>query len=296
VVTYLRWMADAVDDVARALLAVADGRPAEAARRARGSGTALGALLADHLATASAGGVYEEPRAFEAFISGGGNVDLYAATVAGLGSLHARERPGSLVDLGCGDGRVTAAVIPDGCRRVDLVEPSAVLLAAAQARLAGRDLAVTAHATTLAGYTAAAPPPVDAAQATYALHTVDPGTRPALLAALAERVRVLAVAEFDVPAFADRSPVHAAYAAERYPRGLAEYPEGSEVGPGFLVPVLVAQFDPARPRLTWEQPVTAWVAELEAAGYHVEGVVPLHDYWWAPARLIVACPARLGPC
>jgi hypothetical protein len=282
-------MADApVDPVAEALLAVADGRPNDAARLARGSGTALGALLADHLEASSAIGVYEEPGAFEAFISGGGNAALYAATIEALRSLHARERPRSVADLGCGDGRVTAGVIPDGCRRVDLVEPSAALLAAAEARLAGRGLAVAAHGTTLAGYLAAAPAPVDAAQATYALHTLDPATRPTLLAALAERVWLLAVAEFDVPAFADRSPAHAAYAAERYPRGLAEYPEGSDVGPGFLVPVLLAQFDPARPRLTWEQPVTAWVAELEASGYRVADVVPLHDYWWAPARLIIA--------
>jgi SAM-dependent methyltransferase len=289
-------VAGATADVAEALLAVADGRPGAAARLARDSGTALGALLADHLTASPGGGVYEEPRAFEAFISGGGNVGLYAATIAALGARHARDRPGSLVDLGCGDGRVTAAVIPDSCRRVDLVEPSAALLATAAARLAGRDLTVAAHGTTLAGYLAASPAPVDSAQATYALHTVDPGTRPALLAALAERVGGLAVAEFDVPAFADRSPAHAAYAAERYPHCLAEYPEGSEVGPGFLVPVLVAQFDPARPRLTWEQPIRAWVAELEASGYVVESVASLHDYWWAPAHLIVARPARLGRC
>jgi SAM-dependent methyltransferase len=287
-------MADAIAD---ALLAVAAGRPEVAAGLARGTGTALGDLLADHLAASSATGVYEEPSAFDAFISGGGNVALYAATIAALRSLHAGERPGSLADLGCGDGRVTAAVVPDSCHRVVLVEPSAALLAAARARLPERrDLAVTGHHTTLAGYLAEAAPPVDAAQATYALHTVEPAGRPALLAALAERVGLLAVAEFDVPAFADRSPAHAAYAAERYPRGLAVYPEGSEVGPGFLVPVLVAQFDPALPRLTWEQPVTAWVAELEASGYRVDDVVDLYDYWWAPARLIVARPARLAPC
>src|SRR5262245_897632 len=291
-------MADVTADIAEALLAVADGRAGEAAEQARASGTALGALLADHLTASPGGGVYEQPRAFEAFISGGGNQGLYAATSAALRSLHARNRPRSLVDVGCGDGRVTAAVVPDSCRRVDLVEPSAALLAGAAARFAGRDVAVTAYGTTLAGYLAAAPapPPTDAAQATYALHTVDPGPRPELLAALAERVGVLAIAEFDVPAFADRSPAHAAYAAERYPRGLAEYPAGSEVGPGFLVPVLVAQFDPARPRLTWEQPTAAWVAELDASGYRVERVVPLHDYWWAPARMIVARPARMGPC
>ena len=284
--------------MAEALLAVAGGRPGEAADAARASGTVLGALLADHLWASPAGGVYEEPRAFEAFISGGGNLGLYAATSAALRSLHAQGRPRSLVDVGCGDGRVTAAVVPDSCRRVDLVEPSAALLAAAVARFAGRDVTVAAYDTTLAGYLTAAPaaPPVDAAQATFALHTVDPVARPELLAALAERAGVLAIAEFDVPAFADRSPAHARYAAQRYPRGLAEYPEGSEVGPGFLVPVLVAQFDPARPRLTWEQPISAWVAELEASGYRVDGVVPLHDYWWAPARMIVARPARLGPC
>jgi hypothetical protein len=60
--------------------------------------------------------------------------------------------------------------------------------------------------------------------------------------------------------------------------------------------VLVAQFDPARPRLTWEQPVAGWAAELEASGYRVDDVVDLYDYWWAPARLIVARPARLAPC
>lgn len=283
------------DLVAESLLALASGHPTDAAALARASGTALGRLLADHLAAGTATGVYEEPRAFESFISGGGNVRLYAATVDALRSLHARDRPRSLADIGCGDGRVTAAVIPDGCGRVDLVEPSAALLAAAQARLADRDLEVVAHGTTLAGYVAAAPPPVDAAQATYALHTDEPAARPALLAGLAERAGVLAVAEFDVPAFADRSPEHAAYAAERYPRGLAEYPEAGEVGPGFLVPVLAAQFDPARPRLTWEQPVAAWVAELEASGFTVARVVDLVDYWWAPARLIVARSAILAP-
>jgi hypothetical protein len=182
------------DAVADALLAVAAGHPEDAAGLARAAGTPLGDLLGGHLAASSVTGVYEEPRAFDAFISGGGNLALYAATIDALRSLHARERPGSLADLGCGDGRVTAAVVPEGCRRVVLVEPSAALLASAQARLAGRDLAVARHHTTLAGYLAEAPPPVDAAQATYALHTVEPASRPGLLAALAERVGRLAVA------------------------------------------------------------------------------------------------------
>ena len=88
--------------------------------------------------------------------------------------------------------------------------------------------------------------------------------------------------------FADRGAYHAAYAAERYRRGLAEYPDGSDVGPGFLVPVLVGQFDPARPRLTWEQPLAAWVEELAAAGWTTGSTTMLDDYWWAPAHLILA--------
>jgi hypothetical protein len=172
------------------------------------------------------------------------------------------------------------------------VEPSPALLVAAVDRLAGRDVAVEAHETTLAGWLAGTAGPAGAghAQATYALHAVAPGERAPALAALRERVDGLGLAEFDVPGFADRSPAHAAYAAEAYERGLAEYPPGSPVGPGFLLPVLTAQFAPDRPRLTWEQPVDRWVADLTAAGWTVADVVPLVDYWWAPARLVVARP------
>ena len=54
------------------------------------------------------------------------------------------------------------------------------------------------------------------------------------------------------------------------------------------MPVLVGQFDPDRPRHTFEQPIAAWVTELEAAGFESVQTVPIHDYWWAPAVLIDA--------
>ncbi|HET6952745.1 MAG TPA: class I SAM-dependent methyltransferase [Acidimicrobiales bacterium] len=280
---------------AEALLALAAGDAAGAAglarqAAARAPGARLPRALADHLARAAAGTVYDEPSAFQEFISGGGNLALYATTTTALRALHAGRRTTAVTDIGCGDGRVTAGARPATCRRVDLVEPSAPLLAEAVARLAGRPVTVEAHATTLAGYLAGPAGPVGYAQSTFALHAVAPAARGDALVALRSRVDGLALAEFDVPGFADRSPEHAAYAADRYERGLAEYPDGSPVGPGFLLPVLTAQFAPDRPRVTWEQPIDRWVADLTAAGYTVDDVVPLVDYWWAPARLVVARP------
>lgn len=289
----------APDDLVAAALTALAGGDAEAAldlaRRAAGRSPEdlLPRALAAHLERAAAGTVYDEPSAFQAFISGGGNVALYATTIAALRTLHAGRRTRALVDIGCGDGRVTAGALTGSCRRVDLVEPSTALLDQAVARLAGRDVEVAAHASTLTGWLAG--PAGDEgghgdgdAQSTFALHAVEPAARAAALAGLRGRVAGLAVAEFDVPAFADRGPEHAAYAAEHYERGLGEYPEGSPVGPDFLLPVLTAQFAPDRPRVTWEQPIDRWVADLGATGWTVDDVVPLVDYWWAPARLVVA--------
>ena len=275
-----------------ALLALAAGDAATAARAATAAGPAdrLAAVLAAHLDRPAGPGVYDQPRAFAAFISGGGNTALYASTIAALADWHRGRGTVALADIGCGDGRVTAGSVPPTCRRVDLVEPSAALLAEAGSRLAGTAETVVPHAATLTGWLTGLPDGVarDAAQATFALHAVEPAERRRALADLAGHVGALAVAEFDVPDVADRGADHAAYAAERYRRGLAEYPDGSDVGPGFLVPVLVGQFDPGRPRLTWEQPLAAWVADLAGAGWTIESTTMLDDYWWAPAHLVLA--------
>ena len=284
-------------EVIDALLALAAGDPAAAAAAARAGadadpGARLPRLLADNLGGAGRTGVYEEPRAFAEFISGGGNVALYASTTGELRAWHDRRETAALADIGCGDGRVTAGVIPPSCSRIDLIEPSAALLDAAAERLTAARVhaEVAVHETTLSGWLAGLPDGVtrDAAQSTFALHAVEPAERARALAGLRDHVAALAVAEFDVPAFADRGPEHAAYAAHRYERGLAEYPDASDVGPGFLVPVLVGQFDPSRPRLTWEQPLDAWRADLAAAGWTVESTTLLQDYWWASAHLVVA--------
>lgn len=236
------------------------------------------------------GDVYTSPEALTRFIDGGSNRALYDALHAALRERYAEVGPGSLVDLGCGDGRVARAALVASIGRVDLVEPSAALLDLAAGALAGLVPDVRAHTATAADFLAgaAAGERWDVAQSTFALHTMPAGERASVLSALAGRVGRLFMAEFDVPAFADRSAEHAAYCAERYERGLREYDGDAVVAQGFLMPVLVGQFAPGAVRHTHEQPASAWVAELRAAGFADVTVTPLHPYWWADAVLVEA--------
>ncbi|QXC60795.1 class I SAM-dependent methyltransferase [Aquihabitans sp. G128] len=256
-------------------------------------GSQLALALDRFLGDLPAPGVYEAPSAFEAFISNGGNVVLYERAIAALAALHADEQPETVLDIGCGDGRVTAAVLGPSTARVDLVEPSAELLVAARAAVSapgtvgGRE--VVGHQAGVTEVLAGLDADVrwDLVQSTFALHATHPDERPALFAALADRTDRLVVVDFDVPAFEDRSPEHLAYLAERYERGVREYVDHPEVVTGFLLPVLVGQLDPSRPRYTFEQPTAAWAELVEAAGFTVE-VEPVSPYWWADATLLSA--------
>jgi hypothetical protein len=40
--------------------------------------------------------------------------------------------------------------------------------------------------------------------------------------------------------------------------------------------------------VTFEQPATEWVAQLERAGYHSVTAAPLYPYWSSPAFLLTA--------
>lgn len=284
----------ASDDVVACLLALAAGEPERAERLARAAAGDPSSRVGPHLARLLAGervDVWGGAAAFERFIDGGGNVALYAASLDALAAAHRAEAPASAVDLGCGDGRLSAAAVHPGLRRLDLVDPSAERLAAAAGRLVapGQAVEVTAHEATAAGFLAGNPDATwDAAQSTFALLAMPPGERREVLRTMARRTRRLLVVEFDVPAFADRSEAHARYAAERYEAGVAEYEGDDLVIDGFLMPVLVAQFEAGARRATWEQPVAASVAELAEAGFgHVEHrrIAP---FWWAPAHLIDA--------
>lgn len=232
--------------------------------------------------------LYREPTAFEAFIDGGDNPALYAATIRSL--RHLDPNPPSVLDIGCGDGRVTRATIGPATTRVHLVEPSMTMLTAAVGAVesaGGHDRTVS---TTNDGVETLLSRNEGAnwqrAQATFALHTLPPERRHFVLAWLTERVESMALVEFDVPEFDDGSAEHARYAVDRYERGLAEYDSSEPVTTGFLMPVLVGQFNPAAPRHTWEQPVAEWCRDLTDAGFEAVTHTRIHDYWWAPAHLV----------
>ena len=280
--------------VAEALLAMAAGDLEQGRRLSHdaiaGAPESLVApALADFLSGVGGDGVYDEPSGFEEFIDNGGNVSLYAKTIDVLVTAHAAIAPLSLLDIGCGDGRVTTAVV-EPSTVVDLVEPSAPLLATAMERLNSAGISATAHGTGIAQLLdqIESERSWDAVQATFAMHALAPQERNDVLRRLGRRSKRLLLVEFDVPAFADRSPEHADYAAERYEIGLREYRDHPNVVSQFLLPVLVGQFDQAQPRHTFEQPVDAWCDQLSAAGWRRVTPSPIADYWWAQAFLIEA--------
>ncbi len=281
-------MTNHIDEALRAL---AGGDLGGAREALRGGGTPLAAALAEHLAAARDGSVYDQPAAFEAFIDGGGNVGLYRAVTEALVRVCAEARPSNLLDIGCGDGRALRPVLASGHAptSVTLVEPSTALLDEAVRALDGYD--VDARRTRVEPFTAALPPDAvfDVAQSTFALHALPHEVRDGVLADLVGHVGVLAVVEFDVPDLPHASPEHRRFLAEGYERGLTEYGTDRDlVAQGFLMPVLTGQLVPGATRATWEQPAARWAEQVERAGFTEVRVTRLHDYWWSPAFLLTA--------
>jgi len=270
-------------------LTAGDTAAARAALAARVDRPLLNAALTAYLAETGDGTVYDQPAAFTAFIRGGGNVALYDAVSAALAERYRRFGVTTLVDLGCGDGRAVVPALAAAATslEVTLVEPSRALLDAALTALAGRS--ATAHATDATTFTANLATTFDLAESTFALHALPHDERSAMLTALREHVSRLVLAEFDFPAHPVGGGEHLTFLADSYERGLAEYDTERElVAHGFLMPVLTGQLAPGARRSTWEQPATAWVAQLTACGYRDVTVEPLCEYWSSPAFLLTA--------
>lgn len=295
----------------RALQALVDGDAQAAHLAVRDDTSLLGSALSRHLRREDHGSVYDQPAAFEAFIRGGGNVPLYSAVSAALAGLHDEHRPGTLLDVGCGDGTALLPALQTARHhpaRVDVVEPSGPLLQAAVPGLhrwrdsvrdsvedaAGdRSPVVRTWPVTvqdlLADQRGGTPPGWDLVESTFALHTLAHHERSAVLRALRPRTGRLALVEFDVPQAVVGSPEHLEFLARTYEQGLAEYDEQRElVAQGFLMPVLTGQLRPGAVRATFEQPASAWAEQVREAGYTDVVVSLVHDYWSSPAFLLTA--------
>lgn len=246
--------------------------------------------------------VYVSPQGFSAFIRGGGNVGLYRETSAALKQVYAMFGPLTLLDIGVGDGLALLPALTENVRQLDLLEPSAALLAQTQTTLMGWDVVTRAHNATLQAFVAAPDQQNrhwDLAQATFSLQSLPPQDRPTLLRWLCQHVDRMLMVEFDAPTYAGSadpadflSPRRIDYVVARYLRGLAEYAndntEDESVRQGFLMPVFFGYFDRSAHRTNWEVPAQDWGRLLREAGFGRVDIRPVFDYWWAPACLIDA--------
>lgn len=235
--------------------------------------------------------VYAGGDAFGAFVRGGSNPRLYRAVCAALRSVYGEHTGARLLDIGAGDGNALLAALDEHVAWVTVVEPSAPMLAATVEGLTRRGVRHEGKGVTLqelardwdgVGW--------DLAQATFSLQCIADEERAPLLAWLRRVTRRALIVEFDVPRFdVTTIPEHVRYVTNRYERGLAEYADdGGVVAQGFLMPVMFGYFDRGRARTNHEQPIDAWVDDLEQAGFSRVEVRHLDDYWWAPAHLLDA--------
>jgi hypothetical protein len=287
-----------IDLDVKCLTAVADGRKDEAqdfADRAADSGSVLGVALSTYLRSSHRHGVYDQPAAFEAFISGGGNIHLYGRASTVLAAAY----PGvaSLLDIGCGNGRALVPALQMAGSAapgaVELVEPGADLLehCVGSIQSAGLPVQITGWQMGLTAFLEAAPRAGrwQLAQSTFALQSIEPAERLLALRTLAPLVDRLIVIDFDVAAERPRSRSHIRGLAARYERGLAEYDETRDlVAQGFLMPVLVGQLSPDIPRTNWEHTSAYWASHVADAGFGNIEVTALADYWSAPAFVLTA--------
>ncbi|NTV62068.1 MAG: class I SAM-dependent methyltransferase [Oscillochloris sp.] len=282
---------------ARALRAFSDEDYAAAAAAARQAAAeqpesllypAAAAYLSQVLAQGKAN-VYVSGTAFGAFIRGGGNLPLYTNTSAALRAIYTEYSHVSLLDIGVGDGTALLPALAPQVIQLDLVEPSAPMLAQTRAALDARGIAYSAFNGPIQVFCQQSGM-WELAQATFSLQSLAADERLQVLRWLRGCCGRLLLAEFDVPDVGIHDdPRRMAYFSSRYEQGLAEYSDdGGMVAQGFLMPVFFGAFDRSADRTNYEQPIAAWEADLRAAGFRTIQRQLLYNYWWAPAYLLDA--------
>lgn len=291
----------ALEHLYLALLAFGEDKFAEAAQHARAAARCQpdsrvfvqAVVYLERLLERGKAGVYLDGEAFAAFIRGGGNVPLYAALSEALRAQYAAHESLALLDVGVGDGLALLPALTDAIARLDLLEPSAAMLARTSSALAARGVAHTAHNMTLQAFMqsdSGQRGQWDIIQATWSLQSIPPDERAACFAWLRAHGDRALIAEFDVPQFAALfAPDRVRYVVDCYERGLAEYDgDGEQVAQGFLMPVMFGYFDRSAARTNWEGPIQAWADGLRAAGFERVTLHRLYAYFWADAYLIAA--------
>lgn len=254
-------------------------------------GSIMGRAIIEALESGDSRSAYDEPRAFEVFIRGGGNLALYDAVSAELAKLYDVLRPSTLLDIGTGDGMALVPAIRSSVHvpgQIDVVEPNEVLLGNLTTSLPN----VRGYRTTIENFLEGvdAEDHWDLAQSTFALQSIETKAREQALIALVGHVDRLVIVEFDVPDLTPNSDAYYQSLAHRYERAASEYGENAAlVAGGFLAPMLLGQLRSIAPS-NHEQPADAWVAELERSGYRVIARANLHDYSWATAFSLLAIP------
>jgi hypothetical protein len=282
---------------ARALIAFGDEDYAAAADLARQAAaeqplSLLYPAAATYLARVATQGkteVYVSGEAFGAFIRGGGNLPLYANTSAALRAIYTRYSHVSLLDVGVGNGMALLPALAPQVIQLDLVEPSAPMLAQTCTALNARGIAYSAFNGSIQEFSRKGGR-WDLAQATFCLQSLTPTDRHTVLDWLRSHCARLLVAEFDVPDVGKTyAPTRVDYFTTRYEQGLAEYlDDGGIVAQGFLMPVFFGAFDRSTARTNHEQTIDAWETDLCDAGFsHIERQL-IYPYWWAPAYLLDA--------
>jgi len=232
--------------------------------------------------------VYTSPEAFATFIRGGGNIPLYESVSAALRRIYQGYDRMRLLDLG--DGRALIPALAGGTTELTLVEPSSALLANTRALLDQHDVIYQAYAEPLQVFIEHARGPWHVTQATFSLQSIPTHERDSLLRWLRDHSERLLVVEFDVPLFDQiYAPEHVRSVVQRFMAGLAEYDEDRDlVAQGFMMPVFFGFFDQTAERTNYEQPLSAWTAQLQAAGFPQIASRVLYPYWWARAFLLDA--------
>jgi ubiquinone/menaquinone biosynthesis C-methylase UbiE len=239
--------------------------------------------------------IYSEGDAFTAFISGGGNLPLYDNARAMLAERLQEVRPGSLLDIGTGEGTLIVPVAASLEREMVLTfcEPAVALLDRALDFAWDCGLRPDAFPYPIQELLKYVDSTWEVAVATWSLQNVPPRERVEVFRKLSRRVTRLYIAEFDDSSGSYDDPLDPGRIRaihDRYIEGLQEYPgqEGRRVRLGFMLPVLYGYFGREGQRSTYEQPIEYWERELRVGGFEVVERTLIYPYWWANAYLLVA--------